>query len=516
MKGRRPLVTIVAVVLVLTAISVPLEYKQIQLPSWEITVDLSLPTSNNAFDDAISVPVQHKQIQLSSSETTIDNFDDDDDDDDDDDNGDYASISNDSSGVSEATTQSSSSSNNNNNNNNYYYNNTKPKPHFVLHIGIPKSGTTTIQCNLIKLSKELALQDSYYYIGKPCDGISSNLNNGEKILKAHWSDLGKKWLDTTGKELNETLSKHLHRTRQDGVNSTSGIILSSEVLGSKKFSATQKSFNRLKSLLGGYSVRIVVGYRRYFEWLPSFFFQQNFLEPLEVSYIDFLRQQVHATNDTHLTNRAIKIWSAQFDDLYVLNMHQEGDLTTNFVCEALPGPPTNLCRELRSTESQGSHNHTTTKKKATSKQRVGRDMNWLRLVAAVRQRGWKFGKEEKKPWKIAKEQYRNFPKTYPTEYQSLVSCLTEEEEEKLLDLSLTYEKEVVATATASGHNNNNNNNNQHLEDLLLPFKLEDHRKTFYEYARKGKYCEFDAVRALSNTSSLFVRSVFPKFATTTG
>lgn len=466
MKGRRPVVTIFAVVLVLRVISVPLEYKQIQLPSWE---------------------------------TTIDNFDDDDDD-----NDDYASISNDSSGVSEATTQS----NNNNNKNNYYYNNTKPKPHFVLHIGIPKSGTTTIQCNLIKLSKELALQDSYYYIGKPCEGSKVKLKNGEKILKAHWTDLNKAWLYTTGKELNEILNKHLHRTRQDGVNSTSGIILSSEVLGSKKFSASQVSFDRLKLLLVGYSVRIVVGYRRYFEWLPSYFFQTHFLEPLEESYIDYLRQRIHSTiNKTHLTNRAIKIWSAQFDDLYVLNMHQEGDLTTNFLCEALPGPPTNLCRERISIESQGSHNHAD-----TSMQRVALDMNWLRLVAATRQLGWSFD-GEKEPWKIAHEQYRTFPKTYPTEYQSLVSCLTEEEEEKLLDLSLTYEKEVVATATASGHNNNNNN--QHLEDLLLPSKLEDHRKTFYEHARKGKYCEFDAVRALSNTSSLFVRSVFPKFATNT-
>ena len=195
---------------------------------------------------------------------------------------------------------------------------------------------------------------------------------------------------------------------------------------------------------------------------------------------------------THMALRATKIWSAQFDDVYVFNMHQEGELTTNFVCQVLPGPPTNVCRK----ESTALSNTTIEARKALN-------MDFIRLVAAARELGWNMSKEN---WKNTKPLYETFQTTHPVEYQSLLSCLTEDEQEKLLNLSLAYEKELVATATANG-------NNKHLEELLLPSKLEEHREKFYKHVRKGKFCEFEAVRALSNTSSLFVRYVFPNFAT---
>ena len=364
------------------------------------------------------------------------------------------------------------------------------EPHFVFHIGIPKSGTTSIQCGLSQLSGNLASKDSYYFIGKPCASVA--LQNGEMPVKFHYLVLhvNERKMDKTTTSLNATLHRHLHR--QDG-GRTAGIVLSSEIFGTRKFHAQQSSFDFLKGLLEGYSVRIVVGYRRYFEWFPSMFDQSHYYAPLSESYVDKFRREITASNKTHMTVRATKIWSAQFDDVYVFNMHQDGDLVTNFVCQALPGPPTNVCRELISSESTA-HNRVNN---------PGRELDWLRLIAAARELGWHLTREM---WRNTKPLYETFQTTHPVEYQSLLSCLTEDEQEKLLNLSLAYEKELVATATANG-------NNKHLEELLLPSKLEEHREKFYKHVRKGKFCEFEAVRALSNTSSLFVRYVFPNFAT---
>ena len=394
---------------------------------------------------------------------------------------------------------------------------TKNIPKFVFHIGIPKSGTTSIQCGLAKLSKELASQESYYFIGKPCpeQGLE-NLGNNETPVNGHWlpQELDKGKLGNIGAKLNATLQRHLRH--DDGRTSTTGIIFSSEVFATDKWKADQPGFDLLKSMLKGYSVRIVVGYRRYFEWLPSFIYQeiilptfiyqQDALQPSQHSMVELIRGLLNTTATTlHMTTRAIKIWSAQFDDVYVFNMNQEGDLVTNFVCQALPGHLTNTCRNQSLVGSWALNNTASHHERSPEKDswNTSEEINWLRLVAAARRLGWNATQQE---WNNSRALYETFQTTHPVEYQSLLSCLTGEEREKLLNLSLAMEKELVAIATASG-------NNKHLEELLLPSKLEQHRKTFYEHVHKGKHCEVDVFRALSNTSSLFVRYVFPNFAT---
>eukprot|EP00536_Pseudo-nitzschia_multiseries_P008583 jgi/Psemu1/305814/fgenesh1_kg.220_\ len=64
------------------------------------------------------------------------------------------------------------------------------RPYFILHIGPPKTATTFIQCGLQKLSKELADDDSYYFVGKHCAWSHSTMENGEKSIPGHFLIMG--------------------------------------------------------------------------------------------------------------------------------------------------------------------------------------------------------------------------------------------------------------------------------------------------------------------------------------
>ena len=389
------------------------------------------------------------------------------------------------------------------------------KPHFVFHIGIPKSGTTSIQCSLTELTGELEFRDSYHYIGKACPNAGFRLSNGNEAIKGHfwYPELNKGEIGMVGRSLNDRLAQYLHR--QDGRNTT-GVLFSVEVFSqSRKFKGKQQGFDVMKSILNGYSVRIVVAYRRYFEWMPSLFQQENYRKPLKRSMLKYIRDRLN-NRTVHPTTEAKLRWSAHFDDVYVFNMHQKGDLVTNFICQSLPGEPTNLCRkrkasELMAANATASHNDTfelaRTRKPETKVFNSFRDMDFLRLKAAMQELGWgpRSGSHENK----IKRKFQRFQIDRPGLFRSMLSCLTVEEEEKFLNLSLALEEQFVATASTGI----NNNNDEWFQELLLPSNLEDHRKKFHEYARKGKYCEFEAVRALSNKNSSFVRYLFPEFAT---
>ena len=130
------------------------------------------------------------------------------------------------------------------------------KPYFVFHVGPPKTATTTIQCGLSDVSGLLASKDSYYYLGKPCGAAS--LRNNETALRGHYLqyelDAGR--LGYVGTRLEFRLKWHLSRGNN--------IVFSVETFGLK----TNQGWDALLSLLKDWNVRIVVAYRRYYEWIP--------------------------------------------------------------------------------------------------------------------------------------------------------------------------------------------------------------------------------------------------------
>ena len=259
-------------------------------------------------------------------------------------------------------------------------------PRLVLHIGPPKTGTTSIQCGLIGLNQTLASLDNYYYIGKPCGGEGNN----NEMLKLHYVF----YYLVEGKPLPDIMMVQLlDRHLKLGHN----VIMSSE----NWYELDDKN-GGLEALLKiltlvGFDVTIVVAYRYYHEWLPSLYFQENYnprffgkkknhpVTPTFEKYMDthssFLSRvdnyQHHEIMNTttptgggggsgsgvlttmmeqvhhHPTVSSVLRYSKHFKNVVIFDMHDAGqnqnhsnghdvndnvavDLVTNFICRALP------------------------------------------------------------------------------------------------------------------------------------------------------------------------------------
>ena len=161
------------------------------------------------------------------------------------------------------------------------------RPRFFLHIGMHKSGSTSLQCALHQ-SSDLLAQDSAVFLGKVdfnfCGDASSKkqagrLSREQKMVKKFESCLldkeGDCWHNATN-----FLASLVQRWTSKGsaINNSSNaptVILSKEgisALVSVNHSQPDERslfWNRLQHSLKDWNVTIVITYRRYFEWLVS-------------------------------------------------------------------------------------------------------------------------------------------------------------------------------------------------------------------------------------------------------
>ncbi len=295
-------------------------------------------------------------------------------------------------------------------------------PWFVLHIGPPKTATTSIQCGLEKHSLRLAKTDGYHFLGGGCgaEGRPYVMPNGEAVV------LRKQITDA----LNDPhpTAKNLHHFK-DLVERAKFLkskgrsaILSSELFGAHLY-ANDRVMDGIKDMFfseeQGFGwnpsrVKIVLAYRHFVDWLPSYHFQnhcayarefsfakeefsngksledkkvQPFVEYAERYLTDWENYQsarlhgtfdedehlkIHGTKNTELflpkDRRAIhpswwlyQLWSMHFplpDQVEVYDMHSpmdsnrpNDDIVTNFVCNMLPGA-IQTCFKLKQLEDE--------------------------------------------------------------------------------------------------------------------------------------------------------------------
>lgn len=359
---------------------------------------------------------------------------------------------------------------------------TTHKPYFVFHVGIPKSGTTTIQCGLSKISGELASKDAYFYVGKPCP-TNARLHNNETALGTHFMmfELNAGQLRYVGTKLKDRLQWHSKRNQ-------------SVILSSENFNvgiSNKKGWDLLKNITQDFHVRIVVSYRRYFDWLPSFYFQHNHKAKKKMSLLTFIQNHLSKTT-IHPTMEARNKYLPHFHDVQIFNMHQEGDLVTNFVCQTLP-VATNVCNDRRKKQQ------TTTSSAVMSRQeqhkevvvRPSSSFDFPRLIAGAKKLGYQ---ETNK----TKTRFDLFQTQHFSTYQQLSSCLSTELKQILLNRSMVFEENMVSSSCAA-------NSNHHLQTLLVEHQ-KDHRDAFQKFLDKRKHCEINVTQALLNSS--FLRFVF--------
>jgi hypothetical protein len=226
------------------------------------------------------------------------------------------------------------------------------KPWLILHIGPPKTGTTSIQCGLQQYSQHLKELDNYFYMGIRCSHgrpsrRQNRMPNNETAI--HGTSLAY-YMNGMIEQTHEVyhIFQRLNQLREQGYN----VIISSEHLftatptkGSKH---TDVPWGHFKSLISGFKVKAVVVNRLLLDWLPSNYYQmfystkkggipsfQSFLESALMVLED--KEGRDPYHDLNVLAK-LKVWSRHFD-LDVMDFYGEPyqeDIFQNFICHHTP------------------------------------------------------------------------------------------------------------------------------------------------------------------------------------
>lgn len=329
------------------------------------------------------------------------------------------------------------------------------KPYFIFHIGPAKTATTYIQCNLQKLSKRLAEDDSYYFVGKNCPNTKSEMQNGEKSIPGHYLMMGLNDANPHNRGY-DLLKARMDYHRLKGNN----IIYSNEAF-SNHLIDQNSTWHCLQSMLSGWNVRVVIGYRHYIDWIRSFYYQthkqHNKLHrkwpnqgngkrhPSFLSFLDYHLQSRESGDLSidgglqnnafghHLTISAYNKYSTHFDDIQFLNMHDDEDLITDFVCRILSNSD-KTCRKLRTVTNEEKETHSVAK-------RVSQSFDAYRISEAAFDKGYISERSPKEV--VVKMVSKKIEETGMKTLSEFMSCPSPSLVARLLKVSIDYENEMI-------------------------------------------------------------------------
>lgn len=254
------------------------------------------------------------------------------------------------------------------------------KPYFILHVGPPKTATTSLQTDFTKFNATLA-QDRYYYAGRyynPAWNAKLNKmvpNRKQSRLGDIIKDMFKPAVCGTKRQVKDLkvcvekdLQGELSRIRSE-IENLQGVLISDEgYSGTFKSSETYAALH--DALADEWEVQIVFGYRRFFEWLPSDMFQRYRMDKIKGEmnwknhwpskdgpgqavtllfpwYYKQYQEMGHEFIDTMID----KVGDSC--SIRILNLHrtQGNSLRTKFLCDILPNA-NNACAESKKFDKQ--------------------------------------------------------------------------------------------------------------------------------------------------------------------
>jgi len=227
----------------------------------------------------------------------------------------------------------------------------KKKKNLVIHVGPQKTGSTTLQEAWTKpygLISESLIDDNYYY---------HYINAYQGFFDC---DLGK-----FGGYHNCTAASKLKDIIKNAVNSGKNLLLSDENLDDQFPAALRDVIDENE-----WDVTIIVVYRRIHQWLTSWYNQINkttnkdskgnvllndndipyrvehtnwpdeggqHIPSFTTWYKEFTRYWDHSELvSKHRSISFMNAYRPYFNNIVVHNMHQDGDLVTNFMCDSVP------------------------------------------------------------------------------------------------------------------------------------------------------------------------------------
>lgn len=263
----------------------------------------------------------------------------------------------------------------------------KNKPFFVMHIGPLKTGTTTLQCSLQSLSRNLEMDGIVIAETESCrpDIDTTTFKNytwtkgGEATYdnvvlgKAFAPNCLGQWDDESASGMPDCwMNSYVKFAREHALQNHS-VVLSNEIL-SQTMSQFPRTFvdDLVDSLDAHFQIVIVVTYRPWFEWVASL--QDQMTKNILVRQRDwpenggrrmeslhkFIERQLRQRKRPSLTKQQqqkcpfvdeiIPIFQNHSSvKLKIVDIHEEGDFVTNFVCKTLSGRATTTCDILKST-----------------------------------------------------------------------------------------------------------------------------------------------------------------------
>ena len=257
------------------------------------------------------------------------------------------------------------------------------KKYLLIHLGPPKTATTSIQTDLTKINETL-LQDNYFYVGRyyepSYDPITKKYTTGRsetnlvvtlckffnRNLKA-WPEVDQKIPRSVRlKSLADELRKY----------KGSNVLISDESLA-HRFLKDPEGSNMLQTEFGNdWEIIILAGYRRYFQWLPSDMFQQSRMDldgdtkgrknnwpgqrgegagykkgrRTKTLFPEYFENNWFRDTPIHRPTDAVLDGLSDIFPIRILNLHRgERSVQTRFVCELLPDAPKS-CRAMRELE----------------------------------------------------------------------------------------------------------------------------------------------------------------------
>jgi hypothetical protein len=386
------------------------------------------------------------------------------------------------------------------------------RPYFILHVGPPKTATTTLQSELGKYQQQL-IKDNYVYLGQ--------ILRSEDNIFDHWHNLLLKILkdrpcqeDVNKARINrkeppecwQLFWELLTERKYEGRN----IIMSEEDLAIKyahmdDLGRTSIDWPSLKMVLEaqGWEPIVVVGYRRLYEIMPSAkqqwdqwtpnnegltqwppkgrSLQPLFPEVLKDSrlYDDYVPHYIPRTIQWSYTDHLVKTISPHLP-VRLMNVHDPLSVRSTFLCRVLPYAP-NACRASQMDDTEHGEVHKNTEK----------SLYYDAIATEAANRGW-FDKDLFDRHRVGlelQEYFENERKGDPKQLPLI--CPNTTQLMLLLERSLIKEQQILSTEVATR-------------------TRDEHIRGFWEAASKNKFCWIDVDKALEDPHwELFLRRMVP-------
>jgi hypothetical protein len=371
-----------------------------------------------------------------------------------------------------------------------HQNERRNKSRLVLHVGPPKTATTSIQTDLTAFEESLK-SDGYEYAGRfyrsftNLQGNASTRREDSRLQKSATS------VFKACKELPRTNCFRDFVVELDKYEAGQKVIISDESLSSWR----EEDVMALREAIGNeWDVLVVVGYRRLYEWLPSTKFQRERIDrwsavksnwpgpglkglPLDPLFPDYLEKwRIHHVYTDVLVDMFQKAFPVS-----VLNLYDEATVRTTLLCNIIHDAP-NTCTKSKQLDQDQGETRVNQINDAPSSY-----YDSLATAAAHRglldvntvERRYVACDIKKHQVEVLKQGFMDFP----------LKCPTERELSKFLNDSLLFEAKLIPSSSEAS--------------------VAEHKERFRSHSESKAFCWIDTDAALASEEW---KSYFSRYA----